>query len=54
MIGASPNVVAYGIMEKHGMKMGWKKWAALTLPPTLTALIVASLLLWIKYTIGWY
>ncbi len=53
-IGASPNVIAYGILEKRRMKVGWKKWARLTIPSTMTALIVGSLLMCFKYSIGWY
>lgn len=53
-IGASPNVVAYGILERLGMKIGWKQWADLTVPPTVSALLVASLLMWIKYQMRWF
>lgn len=53
-IGASPNVVAYGLLEKHRIKIGWKKWGELTIPATLCALLAASALVWIKYRIGWY
>lgn len=53
-IGASPNVVAYSILERKNVRVGWKKWAMLTVPTTVTALAVASLLMWIKFSIGWY
>lgn len=53
-IGASPNIVAYGFLERRRLKVGWKRWAILTLPPTLAALGVASGLLWMKIRFGWY
>lgn len=53
-IGASPNVVAYGIMERKAMKVGWAAWARLTVAPTLIALAVASVLMWVKYDLKWY
>ncbi len=53
-IGASPNVVAYGILEKRGTRLGWKKWAQLTVPATLCAMIAAHALIWLKYRAGWY
>src|ERR1035438_4538364 len=27
-IGASPNIVAYGILEKQGIRIGWKTWGS--------------------------
>jgi len=53
-IGASPNVVAYGALEKLNIKVGWRKWAELTAAPTITALAAASVLIWMKYRTGWY
>jgi Na+/H+ antiporter NhaD/arsenite permease-like protein len=53
-IGGSPNVVAYGILEKAKIKVGWARWAKLTVPATLTALVVASFLMWVKFNMGWY
>ncbi|HVO33146.1 MAG TPA: SLC13 family permease [Elusimicrobiota bacterium] len=53
-IGASPNVVAYGVLEKATIRIGWKKWAALTVPPTVAALAVASILMWAKFAMNWY
>jgi Na+/H+ antiporter NhaD/arsenite permease-like protein len=53
-IGASANVVAYGYLERHHGKVGWKKWLVLAVPATLIAMIVASMLLLLKSNIGWY
>jgi Na+/H+ antiporter NhaD/arsenite permease-like protein len=53
-IGASPNVVAYGILERSRLSVGWKRWIILTTPPTLIALLVASLLIALKFKLGWY
>ena len=53
-IGASPNVVAYTVLERMDFKVGWPKWMSLTVPPTLAALIVATLSVWVMYVRGWY
>jgi len=53
-IGASPNIVAYGILEKQKIRVGWKKWAALTVPATLSALLTATFLLGLKFRMEWY
>jgi Na+/H+ antiporter NhaD/arsenite permease-like protein len=53
-IGASPNVVAYGILEKRKMRTGWKNWAQLAVPSTLLALLTASGWMWISFRLGWY
>ncbi|MBI3292979.1 MAG: hypothetical protein HYZ73_09280 [Elusimicrobia bacterium] len=53
-IGASPNVVAYGVLEKMGLRVGWKRWMQLTVPATISALIVASFLIVLKFQLGWY
>jgi Na+/H+ antiporter NhaD/arsenite permease-like protein len=53
-IGASPNIVAYAVLEHAGIKIGWKRWATLTVPATLAALVGVSLMLWVKYSTGWY
>jgi Na+/H+ antiporter NhaD/arsenite permease-like protein len=53
-IGASPNVVAYAFMERNYGKIGWKRWLKMTVPPTIAAMALASLILLGKYAIGWY
>ncbi|MDD1726126.1 MAG: anion permease, partial [Euryarchaeota archaeon] len=53
-IGASANVVAYSSLEKHGTRMGWVRWIKIAAPPTLIALALCNLLLYIKYLVGFY
>lgn len=53
-IGASANVVAYTFMERNQVKVGWKRWLAIAVPPTLLGMVVASLLLAMKGHWGWY
>jgi Na+/H+ antiporter NhaD/arsenite permease-like protein len=53
-IGASANVVAYAYMEHNHGNIGWKRWLLLAVPPTIFAMIIASLLLIFKSQIGWY
>ncbi len=53
-IGASANVVAYGYLERHHGKVGWKRWLILAVPVTLLVMIVSSLLLLLKFSIHWY
>jgi Na+/H+ antiporter NhaD/arsenite permease-like protein len=53
-IGASANVVAYTSLEKHGTRMGWIRWIKIAAPPTLAALVLCNLLLYIKYLVGFY
>ncbi|NLF51046.1 MAG: hypothetical protein GX577_07905 [Leptolinea sp.] len=53
-IGASANVVAYAYMERHYGKVGWKRWVMIAVPPTLLAMIMASLMVVGKGIIGWY
>jgi Na+/H+ antiporter NhaD/arsenite permease-like protein len=53
-IGASANVVAYSFMEKHHGPVGWKRWLLIAVPPTLVAMLLASLLVMAKAHIGWY
>ncbi len=53
-IGASANVVAYSIMEKHHGPVGWKRWLLIAVPPTIAVMIVASTLVAVKGHIGWY
>jgi Na+/H+ antiporter NhaD/arsenite permease-like protein len=53
-IGASANVVAYSVVERHHGKIGWGRWVALAAPPTILAMILASGLLMMKSNIGWY
>ncbi len=53
-IGASANVVAYSIMEKHHGPVGWKRWMLIAIPPTLMAMMLASGLVMLKSATGWY
>ena len=53
-IGASANVVAYSYMERNYGKVGWKRWLLIAVPPTLMAMMMASLLCVGKDLIGWY
>lgn len=53
-IGASANVVAYSFMERHHGPVGWKRWALIAVPPTILAMILASLMVAFKGHIGWY
>ncbi len=53
-IGASANVVAYTFMERNQVKIGWKRWIFLAVPPTLLAMMIASLLVVVKGHWGWY
>jgi Na+/H+ antiporter NhaD/arsenite permease-like protein len=53
-IGASANVVAYNSLEKHGTRMGWVRWIKIAAPPTLVALVLCNLLLYVKYLVGFY
>jgi len=48
-IGASANVVAYSSLETHGMRMGWVRWIKISLPPTVAALVLCDILLYVKY-----
>ncbi len=53
-IGASANVVAYGYLERHHRKVGWKTWLKLAVPATLFGMILASTLILVKMRIGWF
>ncbi|HNS31682.1 MAG TPA: SLC13 family permease [bacterium] len=53
-VGASANIVGYTFLENHKIKMGWKKWIALSFLPTITALLVSWTGLFLKYKIGFY
>jgi Na+/H+ antiporter NhaD/arsenite permease-like protein len=53
-IGASANVVAYAYMEHNHGSIGWKRWLLLAVPPTILAMIIASLLVVLKGRFGWY
>jgi hypothetical protein len=41
-------------MESNYGKVGWKRWLFIAVPPTLMAMIMASLLCVGKDMIGWY
>jgi len=53
-IGASANVVAYGYLEKHHGKVGWKTWLQQAAPATLIGMVIASALVLMKSLAGWY
>jgi len=53
-IGASANVVAYSLMEKHHGPVGWKRWILIAMPPTLLVMVLASGLIMLKGVTGWY
>lgn len=53
-IGASANVVAYSFMERNHGSIGWKRWIIVAVPPTILAMILASMLVMLKGHIGWY
>jgi len=44
-IGASANVVALAIAEKHGTHIGWREYMRLALPATLLSVLVANIIL---------
>jgi len=53
-IGASANVVAYTSLEKHGIFAGWIRWMKIAIPPTVAALLLCNVMLYIKYLTGFY
>jgi Na+/H+ antiporter NhaD/arsenite permease-like protein len=53
-IGASANVVAYSYMEHNHGSIGWKRWIIIAAPPTISVMILASLLVLLKGQLGWY
>jgi Na+/H+ antiporter NhaD/arsenite permease-like protein len=53
-VGASANVVAYVSLEKKGTVIGWWRWIKLAAPATFIALIVCSILIYVKNLIGWF
>lgn len=53
-VGASANVVAYSYLERNHGPIGWKRWLAIAVPPTIAAMILVSLLVILKGYIGWY
>lgn len=53
-VGASANVVAYTLLEHSYGKIGWWRWITMAVPPTIAAMLVATLILYMKYLIGWY
>ena len=53
-IGASANVVAYSFMERHHGSIGWKRWLAVAVPPTLLVMLFASLAVMAKGYVGWH
>lgn len=53
-IGASANVVAYTTMERYHGPVGWKRWIIIAVPPTILAMVMASVLVLLKHHYGWY
>jgi Na+/H+ antiporter NhaD/arsenite permease-like protein len=53
-IGASANVVAYSFMERNHGSIGWLRWIKVAVPPTILAMLLASMLVMFKGQIGWY
>ena len=53
-IGASANVVAYSFMERNHGTIGWKRWLLVAVPPTVLAMLFASVLVLLKGHFGWY
>ncbi len=53
-VGASPNVIAYAYLERHGCRIGWGRWIKLTVPPTLVAMAAVMAMILVKYRVGWY
>ena len=51
---ASSNVLAYSSLEKHGVLVGWIRWMKIAIPPTVLALVLCNVMLYIKYLIGFY
>jgi Na+/H+ antiporter NhaD/arsenite permease-like protein len=53
-VGASPNIIGYSYLEQMHGKIGWFRWIKMTVPPTMAAMLVGSVLLYLKYVTGWY
>ncbi|MEZ4672392.1 MAG: SLC13 family permease [Anaerolineae bacterium] len=53
-IGASANVVAYSFMERNHGKVGWGRWLLYAVPPTILAMVLASIMIILKSHAGWY
>ena len=53
-IGASANVVASSFMERNHGSIGWKRWLVVAVPPTILAMLFASLSVMLKGHWGWY
>ncbi len=51
LVGASANVVAVGISERHGAPIGFWGFTRVGLPFTLATLVVASLYVWLRYLV---
>ncbi len=53
-IGASSNVVAYSALEKNNIRIGWGRWLALALPPSIVAIIVSYLGVLVKLKLNFF
>ena len=49
LVGASANVVAVGIAERRGERIGFWGFTRIGAPFALVSLIVASLYIWLRY-----
>ena len=52
-IGASANVYVLSLSERAGHPIGFRRWLRLGIPTVLAQLVVASLLLYGMYALGW-
>ncbi|HHY37420.1 MAG TPA: hypothetical protein GX507_00565 [Clostridia bacterium] len=50
-VGASANVVAYSTMERLGKTIGWRRWIAEAMVPTLLALAACTVGIVVKYAL---
>ena len=48
-IGASANVVGISMASKAGHTIGWGKYVKSALPATIIVLVVATIVIWIRY-----
>lgn len=51
-IGASANVMAYSIMQKNKVKIGWGRWIKEAAPATIIALGIVTLGIYLKIKFG--
>jgi Na+/H+ antiporter NhaD/arsenite permease-like protein len=51
-IGASANVMAYSIMQKNQIKVGWGRWIKEAAPATIIALLIVTVGIYLKIKLG--